>query len=141
MVVRQTWLMLAALLNKVDREHTLQAKQWADQAELDEEIELASALATVGVLWRNKHFAAADRVMEKLNREDSNHPRAHLWRLVLAAERGQTGALKFGQQRFPQADFLREEILIMKNAIHRYEQREDAQRRLEDAAINGLRNQ
>jgi len=119
--VQSTWIMLAAILNRVGENHLAKADElWAKQ---DETTDPAVVLAMVAALWRTGSFETAERYLDYLPVGAERQPRTLLWRGIIAAELNDEPTLRYTSRNLSRDALMLQEVVLLDTALDRREQR------------------
>ncbi len=119
--VQQAWILLGALLNRGEAGQLAQAE--ALLAAEGDDPETATLLAVAAARWRAGLPQEAEAVLARLSPAARTEPRAQVWEAVLAADRDDLEALDEILAKIPRGDLLREEQILLGNALAASERR------------------
>jgi len=129
--VQTTWIMLAAVLNRMGPDQLAKADElWAQAAD---PVDPALVLAMIAATWRNGDAERAQLYFERMPVGAEREARVLLWRAILAAERDDEVTLRYALRTLPQEDLMVEEGQLLEMVIGKREQRMQALERRERA--------
>lgn len=132
--VEQTWLMLAAILNRVEKTHLDIAEAWSTNPA--DRRNPASVIAISGVWWRSGKITPAQALLNQLPDSAQKYPRVHLWRAILASESGLDREFEKSIKQITKENLEPEELQLLTSAQSRINQKiqQAARQRKIDAA-------
>ncbi|GAB5559921.1 MAG: hypothetical protein SynsKO_15680 [Synoicihabitans sp.] len=119
--VQTTWVMLAAILNRVDSVHVERINEMWSSAK--DPVDPALALAMVGVKWRT---APPDRAVEYFDRLPigaEQETRVLLWRAIVSADLDDEVTLQYALRNLDREDLLDAETKLLDGVLRSREQR------------------
>lgn len=125
--VQTTWIMLAAVLNRVGPDHLERLDQlWAAA---EDPLDPALVLAMVGASWRTRPAEVAEQFFEAMPVGAERESRVLLWRAILAADLDDEVTLRYALRNLPRDDLMVEEQQLLETVLSKREQRQRAAER------------
>ena len=119
--VQQTWILLGAMLNRGETGQLGRAEALLTAE--GEAPETATLLAVAAARWRAGKLEEAEAALARLSPEARAEPRAQVWAAVFAADRDDLETLGDVLAKLPRGELMREEQLVLANALAASERR------------------
>lgn len=133
--VQTTWIMLAAVLNRIDnRMLEVADRVWSNRTE---PVDPAVVLAMIAAVWRSGSIDTAERFFDQLPVGAERNPRALLWRAILASDQDDEATLSYALRNLPRESLMQVEVSLLEGVLAAREQRQLAQERREQLDAQG----
>ena len=137
--VQTTWIMLAAVLNRLGPDHIIRSDElWAQAAD---PVDPALVLAMIAATWRDSSAQRAERYFERMPVGAERESRVLLWRAIVAADLDDEATLRYALRNLPQDELMAEERQLLDSALGKREERRLAAERRERARTDATLGQ
>ncbi len=123
--VQATWVMMAAILNRVDPVHVERINELWTGAQ--DPIDPALVLAMIGVRWRTTPPDHAAEYFERLPVGAERETRVLLWRAVVASDQNDEVTLRYALRNLDRSDLLDSERKLLESVLRERDQRIQAE--------------